>query len=385
MRTKQLFIIQMMSTAVFLCSCSSDDKFIADEDGAIDDYQFVDCEYVPIRLGVSPNSIEVTRGTGTVGSIRTDTIGNVWKAQHFKVMMLNQNSLTPTKFSQNDATPIFFGTEFVAPEDTVSGSIYPVDGVQRYFPLSGCSDFWAYRLDDAQVGELVPTDTTWMVNFKLDGSQDIMVAKSVPTYTQKRALGKNKTMWYYSAYSARKGVEPEFSSFRHLLTRLKFYVYPITSDAVHPTKGVTVTKIAVSTFTEGTLAVAALNDVKGEKQIITWNDAARDTILLKQRDKSAVSPENAPLVTLKPLVLRDSASYKYYPVGESMMVAPDSMYIVKVYFVKEGQPYCAKDTLYRNSKHSMFDQGASYEVRIRLDGDVSHAFARSLSWIDENE
>lgn len=385
MRTKQLFIIQMMATACLLCSCSSDDKFTADEDGAIDDYQFVDCEYVPIRLGISPNSIEVTRGTGTVGSINTDTIGNVWKGQHFKVMMLNQNSLIPTKFSQNDATPIFFGTDFVAPEDTVSGSIHPADGVQRYFPASGCSDFWAYRLDDAQVGEPIQTDTTWAVNFKIDGSQDIMVAKSVPTYMQKRSLGKNKTTWYYSTYSARKGVEPKFSTFRHLLTQLIFYVYPITSTAVHSTKGITVTKIAVSTFTEGTLAVAALNDVKGEKQVITWDDAARDTILLKQRNKAAVSPEKAPLVTLEPLVLRDSSTHKYYPIGESMMVAPDSMYIVKVYFVKDGMPYCTKDTLYRNADHAMFAKGTSYNVRIRLDGDVSHASARRQYWVDENE
>lgn len=382
MRTKHLFIIQMMAAAVFLCSCSSDDNITAEEDGAVDDYLFVDCDQVPIRLGVGPNSIVETRGTGIVGSISTDTMGVVWRGESFKVLMLEQNSLNPTLMGEDT---VLFDVDFKTPDNSPSGSILPVDNVSRYFPADGCSDFWAYHLDDAQVSVPHKTDTTWAVDLKIDGTQDVMVAKAIPTSAQKKALGKNKTTWYYSTYSARKGLEPAFQSFRHLMTRLKFYVVPTTSSAVNHTSGITVTKIAVSSFTQGSLAVAGLNDTKGEKQLITWNDAARDTLLLKQRDKNTAKPESAPLVKLDPLVLRDSVRNRVYPIGESMLVAPDSMYVVKVYFTKNDKPYCSVDTLYRNTSHSMFAAGYSYNIRVRLSGNVSTATARSQFWEDAEE
>ena len=136
MRTKHLFIIQMLAAAAFLCGCSSDDNFTAEEDGAVDDYLFVDCDQVPIRLGVGPNSIVETRGTGMVGSVSTDTMGVVWRGESFKVLMLEQNSLNPV-LQGNDT--VLFNADFKAPDNSRSGSILPVDGALRYFPADGCS------------------------------------------------------------------------------------------------------------------------------------------------------------------------------------------------------------------------------------------------------
>ena len=333
-----------------------------------DSQAVVDIAPMPILLGVSPNSIEMTRGTGTVGDIEGEAT-NVWKGEKINVLMLNQGMITPTQF---EGAPICVDDTFALPVGSASGAATPVDGKYRYFPATDCSDFWAYRLDDAATAE--PDTTTvsgsWTVPFVIDGSQDIMVAKAVPSTADLNKLGKNKKSWYYSAYSAHHNVNPNFT-FRHLLTRLTFTVTPITDVAV----GIQVDSIKVLTYTKGTLTVAATDDVAGEKQVIDWNTSIpRDTVLLKQRASAGSSLVECSPVSLASL--NDS-----HPYGEALLVAPDTEYKVRVCFHQGSQAYYCEETVTQEG-NALFEAGTSYNVQIRLKGYGASARVCSQYWDD---
>ena len=364
MRTKYFFITQMMAAVALLCCCSSDDNFTAECMGN-DSQTVVDMQPMPILLGVSPNSIEVTRGTGTVG----DTVGNanVWHSECINVLMLKQGTMTPTQFEGAD---ICVDDTFALPEGSASGAATPVDGKYRYFPVTGCSDFWAYRLDDAKDVELTKTESAWKATFQIDGSQDIMVAKAVPSTADLNKLGKNQKSWYYSAYSAHHNVNPNFT-FRHLLTRLTFTVTPITDVAV----GIQVDSIKVLTYTKGVLTVAATDDVAGEKQAIAWNTSIpRDTVLLKQRASAGSS-----LVECSPVLLASKDTPQ--PVGEALLVAPDTKYKFRLCFHQGGQAYYCEKTITQEGG-TPFEAGTSYNVQIRLKGNGASARVCSQYWDD---
>lgn len=366
MRTNEFFVIQMMVTAILICSCSSDDNFTAEESVGHDSQRVADKCPMPILLGVSPNSIEVTRGTGTVGDIENEA-ANVWNGETVKVLMFQQGTMTPTEF---EGTEICVNQEFQMPVGSVNGSITPVDNQYRYYPATGNSDFWAYRLDDAKNVQLTQTESAWKASFQIDGSQDIMVAKAVPSQAEMNLLGKNQKSWYYSAYSAHHNVNPNFT-FRHLLTRLTFTVTPITEVAV----GIQVDSIKVLTYIKGTLTVAATDDVAGEKQTITWNTTIpRDTVLLKHR-----SSVGTPLVECSPVSLASLNDSQ--PYGEALLVAPDTEYKVRVCFHQGSQAYYCEETITQEGG-APFEAGSSYNVQIRLKGFGASARVCSQYWDD---
>ena len=356
----------MMAAVALLYSCSSDDNFTAEESMGADSQTVADAQPMPILLGVSPNSIEVTRGTGTVGDIEGEAT-NVWKGEKINVLMLNQGTMTPTQFEGVD---ICVDDTFALPVGSTSGAAIPVDGKFRYFPATGCSDFWAYRLDDATNVELTQTASAWKASFQIDGSQDIMVAKAVPSTADLNKLGKNKKSWYYSAYSAHHNVNPCFT-FRHLLTRLTFTVTPITDIAV----GIQVDSIKVLTYTKGTLTVAATDDVAGEKQVIDWNTSIpRDTVLLKQRASAGSPLDECSSVSL---ASKDTSQ----PIGEALLVAPDTEYKVRVCFHQGGHAYYCEETIAQEGG-APFEAGTSYNVQIRLKGYGASARICSQHWDD---
>lgn len=358
----------MMAAVALLYSCSSDDNFTVEESMGNDSQSVVDMQPMPILLGVSPNSIEITRGTGTVGDIEGEAT-NVWHGERINVLMLNQGTMAPTQF---EGASICVDDTFALPVGSASGAAIPVDGKFRYFPATGCSDFWAYRLDDAKNVELTQTASAWKATFQIDGSQDIMVAKAVPSTEDLNKLGKNQKSWYYSAYSAHHNVNPNFT-FRHLLTRLTFTVTPITAEAV----GIQVDSIKVLTYTKGTLTVAAIGDVSGEKQTIAWNTSVpRDTVLLKQR-----SSTGSPLVECSPLVESLASKDTPQPVGEALLVAPDTEYKVRVCFHQGGQAYYCEEAITQEGGAS-FEAGTSYNVQIRLKGYGASARVCSQYWDD---
>lgn len=102
-------------------------------------------------------------------------------------------------------TEVFNNKEFKAPntaDNTKSGLATTADGTIAYYPVSGNYDFWGYRVDNAVAGtpdvktvndngDEVAADqaTKRVVAIEIDGSQDIMAGKAVPSNDEVTALG----------------------------------------------------------------------------------------------------------------------------------------------------------------------------------------------------
>ena len=251
---KKYFMYVAFAAASLLTSCSSESLT------AGDDPQNPNSEdRVPIEIGVAtiPNAA-ITRGSGTVGGVENGgaaanndgtTTGtpaaNIWKGQKVKVFMYDKGTLN---LALDEGNIIYNNTELTTPSETDALSsgqakeyLTATTIQHRYYPLTGNFDFWGYHIDDAlelgavvdgettAASTLVDGDTEVQIPFVIDGTQDLMVAKAVPTAADLNALGTlggadaaNRER-FYSSFSARKDVQPELT-FKHLLTRLSFSI-----------------------------------------------------------------------------------------------------------------------------------------------------------------
>lgn len=240
-------------------------------------------------------------------------------------------------------TKVFDNKEFKAPntaDNTKSGLATTADGTIAYYPVSGNYDFWGYRVDDAvagtptvktvnDAGDEVAADqaTKRVVDITIDGSQDIMAGKATPSTDEVTALGGYAEN-FYSAYAARKGVQPNIT-FNHLLTRFTFEVRAGSKataglPAGGNTDAVKVTGVSVNSKTAGTLTVAYTGETKTSADLLTFTGDA-SALKLMQRSATAVD-NNDPLVALEPVSLTwtdDAATLgDVLKIGEALLVAP---------------------------------------------------------------
>ncbi len=313
------FYFAALATAALFASCSSDD--IAEAPSLTVN----DSEQAPIEFLVgSPSG--VTRGTGTVGALNTDVENNKWGGQQFNVYMLDKGTFDITEFG---GAPIYKGTTFYAPNElggvaqntpAMEVTSYDNGGLEitsnvRYFPQDGEFDFWAYRLDDATAWDgsaLTVDEATMTAQFKIDGSQDIMVAKAAPnvadngdgTYGVKNVPADR----IFSAYAVRRDVKPVFN-FEHQLARLQFNIKAskeLSDKSADPEAGVDapnasaikVTAIKVKAPNQGTLTIAYNENYtpNADTRYVAWETATED-LVLKQRATSYESQEDFESVT----------------------------------------------------------------------------------------
>jgi len=270
---KKSLMFVAVAAAGMLASCSSD-SLIAGSDPTIEPTPTQE-ERVPIEIGVaSVQTKATTRGTGPVGGISVED--NKWKSQEVNVFMFNKNSLEKALDDPDDEnSAIYYNTVMTTPNNENSGyAIEYLDGAKtnikhRYYPQRGNFDFWGYYIDDAssasaavlyadvdeynaakdpditaeqfaalpdedkiktpavpaiviKASEIVGGDQDLIAPFSINGTQDLMVAKAVPTAAEITALGTRGDD-FYSAYAARKLVQPNLT-FKHLLTQLTFQI-----------------------------------------------------------------------------------------------------------------------------------------------------------------
>ena len=146
---------------------------------------------------------------------------NVWNGETLKIYMFDQGTLDLALDKTGDGTtPLFDNAEIIAG----TGNDTVIVETQKFYPMQGNYDFFAYHVDDAAVGvDVVETADVFTLPVTIDGSQDLMVAKAELTADQINILSAEKANDYYSAFSARKGINPHFT-FKHLLTRFTFEV-----------------------------------------------------------------------------------------------------------------------------------------------------------------
>lgn len=391
---KKMFFFAL-AAAGMLTACSNDDTLGGNGEQNVSEQQ--------IRLGVASSKVQ-TRGTGTVGGM-TDA-ENVWAGQTLWVYMLQKGSMDlayykspATGATAAAETEVFNNKEFKAPntaDNTKSGLATTADGTIAYYPVSGNYDFWGYRVDDAagatpvvktvdDTGAAVEANvaTKRVVDITIDGSQDIMAGKAVPSTDEVTKLG-NYADNFYSAYAARKGVQPNIT-FNHLLTRFTFEVRAGSKataglPAGGNTDAVKVTGVSVDSKTTGTLTVAYTGATKEAAELLTFTGDA-SALTLKQRD-AALADNNAPLVALEPVSLTwtdDAATIgDVIKVGEALLVAPgETEYPLTISLsqdvleqltgAKVTKPLEQKATIKMDGVKA-FEPGKSYKVTITVYG-----------------
>lgn len=406
---KKMFFFAL-AAAGMLTACSNDDTLGGNGDQNVSEQQ--------IRLGVASSKVQ-TRGTGTVGGM-TDA-ENVWAGQTLWVYMLQKGSMDLAYYKAPAVgttaaaeTEVFNNKKFNAPnaaDSTKSGLATTADGTIAYYPVSGNYDFWGYRVDDAvagdpvvklvnDAGDEVAADqaTKRVVDIKIDGSQDIMAGKAAPSTDEVAKLG-NYADNFYSAYAARKGVQPNIT-FNHLLTRFTFEVRAGSKataglPAGGNTDAVKVTGVSVDSKTTGTLTVAYTGETKAAADLLTFTGDA-SALTLKQRD-AALADNNAPLVALEPVSLTwtdDAATIgDVIKVGEALLVAPGQTeypltialsqdVLQKVGETKVTMPLEQKATIKMDGVKA-FEPGKSYKVTITVYGlEEIKVTATLVPWVD---
>lgn len=406
---KKMFFFAL-AAAGMLTACSNYDTLGGNGDQNVSEQQ--------IRLGVASSKVQ-TRGTGTVGGM-TDA-ENVWAGQTLWVYMLQKGSMDLAYYKAPAVgttaaaeTEVFNNKKFNAPnaaDNTKSGLATTADGTIAYYPVSGNYDFWGYRVDDAvagdpvvklvnDAGDEVAADlaTKRVVDIKIDGSQDIMAGKAAPSTDEVAKLG-NYADNFYSAYAARKGVQPNIT-FNHLLTRFTFEVRAGSKataglPAGGNTDAVKVTGVSVDSKTTGTLTVAYTGETKAAADLLTFTGDA-SALTLKQRD-AALADNNAPLVALEPVSLTwtdDAATIgDVIKVGEALLVAPGQTeypltialsqdVLQKVGETKVTMPLEQKATIKMDGVKA-FEPGKSYKVTITVYGlEEIKVTATLVPWVD---
>lgn len=317
------------------------------------------------------------------------------------------------------ATPdveVFNNKKFTAPDaanNTKSGLATTADGTIAYYPVSGNYDFWGYRVDDAagatpvvktvdDTGAEVEANvaTKRVVDIEIDGSQDIMAGKAAPSNDEVTKLGGYAEN-FYSAYAARKGVQPNIT-FNHLLTRFTFEVRAGSkatagAGASGNTEAVRVKGISVESLTNGTLTVAYTGETKQAADLLTFTGDA-SALTLKQRATTAAS-NNDPLVDLVEVPLTWPAAGEatvgdVISVGEALLVAPGKteypLTIALAQKVKKNTADTDKTDMNLEQKATIkmdgvkaFEPGKSYKVTITVYGlEEIEVTATLVPWAD---
>lgn len=348
---KKLFLMGAVASLGLLASCSSDDDLSTGGNGK-DGLQ-------KIKIGMGVQANVATRGTGTVGAVGEKE--NTWAKQTVNVYMLNKGTLDLAMFGTTDPKPIYDNTVLTTPADNASGIASELDenGVAqyKYYPTTKTAfDFWGYRLDDADAttaadqegsataaaiksNKFVPytSGDSLLIGFKIDGTQDIMAGKAVPTEEEITKCGGENNI--YSAFAARREVQPNIK-FEHLLSRLNFQVLDgKKTETTDPDKAVKVTGITVKSKATGKLVIAYKGEAAFENvsdQLIVDKDAdtEKDAALLKElevKQRADGAPLTQNLEALEPVTPKwNNGMAMATQVGEALLAIPADKYKITI-------------------------------------------------------
>lgn len=398
--------LSFLSAAVLvsaLYSCSSDESATAPS--------FETQDLVPVELGLATNSTEVyqTRGTGTVGD--TSEVKNIYNNEDLYVLMTSVD-LPTWGYSTIDSNPTpaqglgaqFDNTFKCRPIASGIEGVWTLDyltyaGMKRYYPVNGShSDFFAYYIDDAadntidavgpngdtnKVPEVVDgTGNTKILNFTIDGSQDILAGKAELSADQKTTYGRG-----FNAKTARAGIIPRIPM-KHLLTRFTFSAVPGDVNA----DGLEITAIKIVSKTKGVLTVAYDQDGTIEpKDLIAWDDASAEALSLQERvGDILVAGEKSELTPLQTVVMNATDEVN---IGDALFVNPEEEEYKLV--IEYRYPYIAADTstkyyeivddtqTIKLGNSAKFAVGNSYHVRIKVYGLSEIKLETTLEkWVD---
>lgn len=195
--------------------------------------------------------------------------------------------------------------------------VYDKDEKPFYYNGNFTYDFYGYYIDDLVAVPQTDADGVYL-NLELTGGEDIMLAKAVPSVDVQKSkdagVFKGDATWKdgyaYSAYAARRGVQPSLT-FKHQLVRFTFQITSGTvfddGDELH-IKG-----ISMSSRNSAKLYVAGKKsgwaDVNNELETLTLCDL---------KDGELVEMEAFKVPSANP------DKEESFVIGESLMVIPNA-------------------------------------------------------------
>lgn len=227
---KKTLLLAGIAAAMF-ASCSQDE---------VVDYSKVDLEGTPIQFTLLQSgdaSVNTTRSAGTVGGLTTAS--NVFRGERINLLMTTADETSwGLRLFNNE--PIF-GFDAYAYPDTLEFEDYGTsmrpgyhldyttftNGANKYYPLSGLSDFFAYYVDDAADPTTAQKDADSIkVDVEINGAQDLMWGRAVNAWHSKiDNSGHESGIEYgFSARTARVNGRVPSIAMKHLLSRLTFTV-----------------------------------------------------------------------------------------------------------------------------------------------------------------
>lgn len=368
-------------------------------------------DQVAVQFGLGAPAA-LTKATGTVGDLAGDS--NVWNRQTLYVFGFDREI---TDFTNAASTnPLDEGRAFIwhvpaeAPDGQNSGSIEVLnqdpdaDGQPNpaeeaepfYYQGNTVYDFYGYHIDDAYFdGDATSADPVPVVEanriyvpFKIDGGQDLMLAKADPAAD---ILGTEVVNWQnaYSAYAARRGVQPDLV-FQHQLARFTFDIKPGSASA----NDIQVVSLALKSKTTGNLVVVSSGDVQRE---IADVEATEDWLYLRQRGV------DGNLVALDPVGTETfnetpDAEQTSKAIGESILAIPgEESYSIQLALASKDedqlteipvQEYLLEATKLTGAGDgaTTFEKGKSYKVTMIIYGLEEVQITATLeAWQDGGE
>ena len=367
MKKQLIFIL----SAALLTACSS-----TEEEGQ----QGQETSAERISISAAASASLNTRATGTVGGVSTasgSVKDNVWNGQTVNIFMFNRGTVS-LALNPTTGAALFNNVAFTTPTNAQEGMATPQDGSIRYYPVQGVFDFWGCHLDDAATGEPVMGDSVVSIPISINGTQDLMLAKAVPSAEETSRLEADSC---YSARYAREGIQPMLT-FQHQLTRLTFSIDGFSSDVCDSVKGVSIDSIKVVSPYKGRLIVA---NIAGDGYADF--DAETDSISLMERAEGAGA--NTALQKLTPIKpewnFADTTSANprgssiKTPVGEAMMLPPSKELVFIIFCSQMVQARHSLENELRKemwtyvtpaitTKTGSFEKGKSYNINIKVYG-----------------
>lgn len=421
--------------ACFFVACSSSDEVV---EKTTDFYHDGDSTLVQrIVLGTG-TPVSLTRSLGSIGDLASSA--NKWNGESLYIFAIEKDSPMIKKHM------IIDNQHATAPTNVTTGAISWDGGETKYYPYYGVYDFYGYYADDANTkaaSSLIGYGKDSLaVPFKIDGTQDLMSAKATLTlqnkidmidgllnngklssgstanqyindkgefYSTVSAEHKQKILDEYdkcfSSYASRRDVQPTLQ-FKHLLTRLKFYMiagedqaklhYKDSIKSGDPTDtiahgGVFIDSIHLASLTEG---VVVIRRDSGRVDAVA---TSIDTLSLMDRTTygsalGKLRPYQAPVNRYSISTYATQAT----PIGESMLVVPADKYSARIYTKQELDRYHnIIDPAKRNSvidwdislgEGKTFLPGYSYNIYIIVYGaQTIQVMAELTGWNDGGE
>ena len=233
-----------------------------------------------------------------------------------------------------------------------------------YYEGSKTYDFYGYYIDDLESDPKDETDRIY-VPIQITGGEDILTAKANP---QVDAAGKLDYRYAYSAYAARRDVQPKLT-FQHKLVQFTFKV----KSCYEPEEGdpdLIVDSLSITTRYKANLQVAPVGKLENI-------DGDTKELFLCELD------DNGKLVKLDTLEVPKKSSQKNTrDLGQSLMVIPNDTYDPEtgdsydftLYTTYDGvsTPVSGKikfdDIAIKIPGQKQFTAGYSYEVTILVYG-----------------